>query len=121
MSSTRDRIFVDSNVLIYAHDLDAGDRHVRAVTIVRNLWENGNGVVSTQVLQEFYVNVTRKIPHALEKSLARELVRNYSSWQTESIDGADIFRASLSAQPFNTFGKRTKTYANRPRVSRFGR
>ncbi len=94
MSSTRDRIFLDSNVLIYAHDLDAGDRHVRAVTIVRNLWEEGNGVVSTQVLQEFYVNVTRKIPHALEKSLARELVRNYSSWQTETIDSADIFRAS---------------------------
>ncbi len=94
MSSTRDKIFVDSNVLIYAHDLDAGDRHVRAVTIVRKLWEDGNGVLSTQVLQEFYVNVTRKIPRVLRKSLARELARNYSSWQTEIIDGADIFRAS---------------------------
>ncbi len=41
---------MDSNVLIYAHDLDTGDRHVRAVTIVRNFWEDGNGVVSTQVL-----------------------------------------------------------------------
>ena len=85
---------MDSNVLIYAHDLDAGDRHARAVTIVRDLWENRKGVLSTQVLQEFYVNVTRKIPHALEKSRARELIRNYSSWQTEIIDGADIFRAS---------------------------
>ena len=61
----KDRVFVDSNVLIYAHDLDAGDRHLRAVEVVRGLWEHRNGIISTQVLQEFCVNVTRKIPGPL--------------------------------------------------------
>jgi hypothetical protein len=46
------------------------------------------------VLQEFYVNVTRKIPRKLGKSKARELTRNYSSWKTEPIDSADVPRAS---------------------------
>lgn len=94
MSSTRDKVFVDSNVLVYAHDLDAKERHDRAVGIVRDLWESRNGALSTQVLQEFYVNVTRKIPKPLKKSTARELARNYGSWQTEIIDRSDIFRAS---------------------------
>jgi predicted nucleic acid-binding protein len=46
------------------------------------------------VLQEFYVNITRKIPHPLERSRAREVIRNYSLWQTEIIDSSDVFRAS---------------------------
>ncbi len=90
----KDRVFVDSNVLIYAHDLDAGDKHLRAVEVVRGLWEHRNGIVSTQVLQEFYVNVTRKIPEPLPRSKAREVARNYSLWQTETIESADVFRAS---------------------------
>jgi predicted nucleic acid-binding protein len=97
MSSTKDsadRIFVDSNVLVYAHDLDAGVKHELAADIVRELWERRNGSISTQVLQEFYVNVTRKIPRKLAKSTARELIRNYSRWKTETIDSADVFRAS---------------------------
>jgi predicted nucleic acid-binding protein len=88
------KIFVDSNVLVYAHDLDADARHGKAVEIVRELWKNQNGVISTQVLQEFYVNVTRKIPQPLDKSKAREVIRNYSLWQTEIIDSSDVFRAS---------------------------
>jgi predicted nucleic acid-binding protein len=94
MSSTRDKTFVDSNVLVYAHDLDAGERHAIAAGIIRGLWEERSGALSTQVLQEFYVNVTRKIPTPLRKSTARELTRNYSLWQTETIDSADVFRAS---------------------------
>ncbi len=46
------------------------------------------------MLQEFYVNVTRKIPEPLPRSKAREVARNYSLWQTETIDPADVFRAS---------------------------
>jgi predicted nucleic acid-binding protein len=50
--------FVDTNVLLYAHDRDAGARHVEAVRIVDELWRRGTGALSTQVLQEFYVNAT---------------------------------------------------------------
>ena len=94
MSSMNDRVFVDSNILVYAHDLDAGEKNQKAVEVVRELWVSQNGVISTQVLQEFYVNVTRKIPQPLDRSTAREVIRNYSLWQTETIDSSDVFRAS---------------------------
>jgi predicted nucleic acid-binding protein len=58
-------IFVDSNILIYAHDLDAGAKHLRAAACLRELWDAGSGRMSTQVLQEFCVNLTRKIPGPL--------------------------------------------------------
>jgi predicted nucleic acid-binding protein len=89
-----DKVFVDSNVLIYAHDLDAGDKHRRAVEVIRALWDDRTGILSTQVLQEFYVNVTRKIPAPLPRPKAREIARNYSLWQTETIHPTDVFRAS---------------------------
>jgi predicted nucleic acid-binding protein len=55
------KTFVDTNVLNYAHDADAGTRHETARSILRDLWSRRAGVLSTQILQEFYVNVTRKI------------------------------------------------------------
>ena len=55
------KFFVDTNILIYAHDLDAGQKNIISIDIMRDLWENRLGIISTQVLQEFYVNVTRKI------------------------------------------------------------
>jgi predicted nucleic acid-binding protein len=89
-----DRVFVDTNVLVYAHDLDAGERHVVAARLVAELWETRAAVISTQVLQEFYVNATRKIPSPLPRSTAREVVRTYATWQTEPIGPTDILLAS---------------------------
>jgi len=77
------RQFVDTNILIYAHDMDAGQKHERAASIVKTLWEQGTGVISVQVLQEFYVNVTRKIPEPLTPGQARGLVGAYGAWQVE--------------------------------------
>jgi len=89
-----DRTFVDTNVLVYAHDTEAGDRHHRAADIVAELWGTRAGLLSVQVLQEFYVNVTRKIPEPLPTATARAVVRNYTLWQTESILPEDVPRAS---------------------------
>jgi predicted nucleic acid-binding protein len=75
-----DRTFIDTNVLIYAHDVDAKAKHEAAKRILRELWSERTGVLSTQVLQEFYVNVTRKIPNPLSKDLARTVVNNYAVW-----------------------------------------
>jgi predicted nucleic acid-binding protein len=55
------KFFLDTNILIYAYDLDAGQRNEISATILRDLWENRIGIISTQVLQESYINVTRKI------------------------------------------------------------
>ena len=74
------RTFVDSNILIYAHDADAGARQRRASEQLVELWAAGTGLLSTQVLQEFYVNVTQKIKAPLSRSAAREVVRDYAPW-----------------------------------------
>jgi predicted nucleic acid-binding protein len=78
-----DKVFVDTNILVYAHDLDAGRRHDIAVSVVEALWENENGIVSTQVLQEFYVTVTKKITKPLSLTRTRGIVQNYVSWHVE--------------------------------------
>jgi predicted nucleic acid-binding protein len=74
------KTFLDTNVLIYAHDVDAGEKHETAKSLLRELWSERNGVLSMQVLQEFYVNVTRKIPRPLSKQFARQVVNSYAIW-----------------------------------------
>lgn len=74
------RTFVDTNVLIYAHDVDATSKHEAAKNVLRELWDERRGVLSTQVLQEFYVNVTRKIQHPISKRSARLVVSSYAIW-----------------------------------------
>lgn len=74
------KTFVDTNILIYAHDADAKAKHEIAKSILRELWKRRTGVLSTQVLHEFYVNVTRKIASPLPKSSARAVVDSYAVW-----------------------------------------
>jgi predicted nucleic acid-binding protein len=84
MNSTSDKTFIDTNVLIYAHDVDAKAKHQIAKEVLRELWSERTGFLSVQVLQEFYVNVTRKIPSPLSKDLARVVVNSYAIWCTET-------------------------------------
>ena len=79
-----DKTFVDTNILIYAHDVDAKAKHEVAKDVLRELWNQRTGVLSMQVLQEFYVNVTRKIASPLSKDVARLVVNTYSIWCTET-------------------------------------
>jgi predicted nucleic acid-binding protein len=76
--------FVDSNILIYVYDVDAKEKHEIAVAVIKKLWETKTGIISTQVLQEFYVNVTRKIAKPLSLAVAREIMNDYLSWQASS-------------------------------------
>lgn len=78
------KTFVDTNVLIYAHDADAKGKHEVAKNVLRDLWSQRTGVLSMQVLQEFYVNVTRKIATPLPKDAARLVMSSYSIWCTET-------------------------------------
>jgi predicted nucleic acid-binding protein len=71
-------VFVDTNILVYAHDRDAGDKHLEAKAAVESLWNRAIlPSVSIQVLQEFYVNLIRK---RVKTSKAREAVMNYLEW-----------------------------------------
>mgnify|MGYP006290418399 CR=1 FL=1 len=89
-----DKVFVDTNILIYAHDLDAGEKQKVASKLVQKAWEQRNGIISTQVLQEFYVNVTRKITPPLSKIEARKLLKNYSAWDVQIITPDLVLEAS---------------------------
>ena len=75
-----DKTFVDTNILIYAHDVDAEAKHDVAKSVLRELWSRRTGVLSVQVLQEFYVNVTRKIASPLPRDVARAVVNSYAIW-----------------------------------------
>jgi predicted nucleic acid-binding protein len=84
------RIFVDTNILIYAYDKSAADKRDIARCRVRELWESGQGVLSTQVLQEFFVTATRKIEKPLPIPLAKGIVTDLLHWHVIVNDGEDI-------------------------------
>lgn len=88
-----DKTFVDTNVLIYAHDVDAARKHEIAKDLLRTLWLKRTGMVSTQVLQEFYVNATRKIRKPLTKPEARSVVDTYAPWCVDGITTSDLAAA----------------------------
>lgn len=84
MNGMSDKTFVDTNVLIYAHDVDAKAKHEIAKGVLSELWSLRTGTLSMQVLQEFYVNVTRKIRSPLSKRDARPVVESYAAWCIET-------------------------------------
>jgi predicted nucleic acid-binding protein len=75
-----DVVFVDTNILIYAHDADAGIKRERAAEVLQQLWASNLGRLSVQVLQELYINVTRKLSTPVARSTAREVVDTYGAW-----------------------------------------
>lgn len=89
-----DKAFVDTNVLIYAYDLDAGRKHDMGAALLRDLWHRQCGVISTQVMQEFYVNITRKIPKPLARARARGILQNYLAWHVHLNGPQTVFLAS---------------------------
>jgi len=94
------KTFVDTNILVYAHDIDDRSKHELARDALRELWNDGTGLLSPQVLQEFYVNVTRKIATPLAKDAARLVVSTYAIWCVDvtSADVAAAFRIEDEAK-----------------------
>jgi predicted nucleic acid-binding protein len=88
-----DRYFLDTNILMYAHDTAAGDKHARAKALVEDLWQNRSGVVSTQILQELAVNLRRKAKRPLDARATRDVVSDYLVWQVVVNGGDSILEA----------------------------
>ena len=95
-----DRIFVDTNILVYAHDADAGEKHAAAAQALADLWQYRNGILSTQVLQELYITLTRKVTSPVTGNVARRLIRNYLTWDLVLNDGAIILYAGEIADNY---------------------
>jgi predicted nucleic acid-binding protein len=88
-----DRYFVDTDILMYAHDTAAGAKHERAKALVEELWRKRSGVVSTQVLQELCVNLRRKAGRPVDLKTARAIVTDYLAWQVVTNTGESILEA----------------------------
>lgn len=90
--------FVDTNILLYAYDAGSGARHRRARELVGTLGRTRQGVLSVQVLQEFYVNATRKIATPLSAADARGRLETLGRWPTHSPLASDVLVASEIAK-----------------------
>ncbi len=88
------RTFVDTNVVLYAYDQREPERSAIAKEILADLWRTRDGLVSTQVLQELYVNLTRKLRVVIPRSKARALVARYGRWSVHAVTTADILEAA---------------------------
>jgi predicted nucleic acid-binding protein len=93
MSETDNLQFLDTNVLIYAHDRSAGDKHLRAKELIQGLWQSGEGCLSIQVLQEFYVNATAKVARPLAPDTVAQIIADLSVWQVHRPGVEDVLDA----------------------------
>ncbi len=80
------RVFVDTNILVYARDLGQPAKQSIASRWIASLWRQRQGRLSIQVLQEYYITVTAKLKPGLPVVRAREDVRNLALWDPVAID-----------------------------------
>lgn len=88
-------VFIDTNILVYLHDADAGERHQKAHELIQTAKSNDIlPYISIQVLQELYVVLTRQ---RVPPDVAREVIEHYLLWNV--IDNtAPLLRAALEIQ-----------------------
>jgi predicted nucleic acid-binding protein len=86
--------FVDTNILLYAYDATAGERHEAASALVDRLWRERSGAISVQVLQEFYVNVTRKVVKTIDPRVAVDRLKSLARWRVHSPLSDDVIAAA---------------------------
>ena len=87
------KIFLDTNILVYSHDSGAGIKHARARVVMEKLWSMRQGVLSTQVLQEFTVNLRRRISPPLSARETREWIAQYMHWEVVTNTSSSILNA----------------------------
>lgn len=85
-----DRVFLDTNVLVYSFDRDAPEKQTAAHALLREAGRGGRHVISTQVLQEFFVAVTRKLAEPLSNADAARAVELFAELPTVAVDVTTI-------------------------------
>jgi predicted nucleic acid-binding protein len=81
-----DRVFVDTNVLVYSRDASEPPKQKQAMAWMARLWSEQTGRLSFQVLNEFYVTVTNKLQPGMDRPSAREDVRSLLAWRPIPLD-----------------------------------
>lgn len=92
-----ERYFVDTNVLVYAHDGAYPAHMTQAQHWMTRLWAEQDAVISTQVLKEFYNVLTRKLNPSIPHEVARDEMRDLMTWQIIETD-AKLFEAAWSIE-----------------------
>lgn len=85
--------FIDTNVLLYALDHTEAEKQAQAEALLNRVWSGRSGCLSVQVLQEFYVNATRKLSRPLDPNTARQVVEDYSLWIVHAPTSASVLTA----------------------------
>lgn len=93
MSGERPREFVDANLLVYAFDSSAGRKQRAAQALLERLWQSDTGCVSVQVLQEFFVTVTKKVATPLPVEEATSRIRELAAWRVFAPAADDVLAA----------------------------
>lgn len=93
MSARPQREFVDANVLVYAFDSSAAGKQQSAQQLLERLWESGTGCLSIQVLQEFFVTITKKVPTPLPVDDAKARIREFAAWTVFAPKADDVVAA----------------------------
>ncbi|MCL4867469.1 MAG: PIN domain-containing protein [Anaerolineae bacterium] len=93
--------FVDTNILVYAYDQSAGFKREQASLLLQKLWKSGQGCLSLQVLQEFYVAVTRKAKPPLSIQQAKQIIKDLRGWQVHRPTGEDVLSAIILQERYD--------------------
>lgn len=88
-----DKVFVDTNILVYAKDAACPEKQKICKELLAGLWKNRTGRLSVQVCNEFYVTVTRKLKPGLDEYSAWHEMEIYSAWDPESLDYKTLQKA----------------------------
>lgn len=86
-------LFVDTNIFIYAYDVSGAEKHQLALELVSELWDSGRGCLSIQVLQEFFVNLTMKIPHPLTSQETAQIIDDLGQWRLHKPELKSVMEA----------------------------
>lgn len=81
-----DRVFVDTNILVYSRDASEPEKQQQAMAWMAHLWSSQSGRLSFQVLNEYYVTVTQKLKPGLDRQKTRDDIRAFLTWKPQVMD-----------------------------------
>jgi len=98
----KDKSFLDTNILVYAYDSSEEEKHPKASRLLKDIWNSQAGVLSIQVLSEFYVVVTQKVERPISSSEAKAIIEDYlSSWEVIEPRGDTLLSSIEAANKYN--------------------
>jgi predicted nucleic acid-binding protein len=91
--------FIDTNVLVYAHDGGAGKKHTKSVQLLARLFEDASGALSVQILSEFYNAATKKL--SMKSAEAEAAISDLGGWLIHRPGHADVLKACRLHRRYN--------------------